>query len=172
LDPDTDNEVNYDILRFIDVKVDELSSTFSQCPESLCVHVRDVFRNRAQGTFLWVGLAAKALKECKATEIVQALDQFPPGLDKLYARLLLQINVKRRETAAKILRWVVMAIRPLTLSELSAAVEIAIRPTFDFRLVDVIRDQVLCCGHLLIIKEGKEGKEGNADQEDEVDLVH
>ena len=105
MDPDADSEVNSDILRFIDIKVDELSHSSSrQYSESLRVHVRDIFRNRAQGTFLWVGLAARALKEYEATEIEKALDLFLPGLDELYARLLLQIDIDQREVAAKILR--------------------------------------------------------------------
>jgi ankyrin repeat protein len=160
LDPDADSEVYYDILRFIDVKVDELSSSCSiQHPEPR-VHIRNVFRDRAQGTFLWVALAAKALEECKATEITAYLDVFPPGLDYLYARLLLQINVDRRETAAKILRWVVMAVRPLTLSELSAVVDIPFKPATCFEPNEAMRDQVSNCGYFLTIKD------------DEVSLIH
>jgi len=85
---------------------------------------------------------ANKLRMYKATETESALKVFPPGLDQLYTRMLLQINVDRRETAAKILRWVVMAIRPLTLSELSAAIEIAPKTSVGFSCEEVIRDQV------------------------------
>ena len=34
-----------------------------QYPEPLRVHVKEVFRNRAQGTFLWVGVVAKTVGE-------------------------------------------------------------------------------------------------------------
>ena len=127
LDPDADREVNSDICRFIDVKIDELSAC-GNYPEPLRVHVKHVFLNRAEGTFLWVGIVASELRKYKLSEIDNALELFPSGLGGLYARMLLQINDHRRETAAKILRWVVMAVRPLTLSELSAAIETTVKP--------------------------------------------
>ena len=123
LDPDADTEVNTDIHRFIDAKVDELSA-YGEYEESLRTHVKTVFHDRAQGTFLWVALVAKALDKYKASDIRKALDEFSPGLDDLYARMLLQIDIKRRELAARILLWVVIAIRPLTLTELGTAVGI------------------------------------------------
>jgi ankyrin repeat domain-containing protein 50 len=91
------------------------------------VHVKEVFLNRAKGTLLWIGIVANELRKYKATETERALNLFPSGLEESYARMLLQIDVDRRETAAQILRWVVMAVRPLTLSELSAAIETTVR---------------------------------------------
>jgi ankyrin repeat protein len=157
LDPDADREVNNDIHRFIEVKVNELSVS-RQYPEQLRIRVKEVFYNRAEGTFLWVGIAAEALRKYRNSEVPEALDNFPSGLDELYARILLQINVDRRETAAKILRWTVMAIRPLTLSELSVALNV--KPSVGFSRDEVIRDQASYCGYFLTIKE------------DEVGLIH
>lgn len=152
LHPDADTEISNDIHHFIQAKVDELSN-YQQYPEQLRVHVKEVFQNQAQGTFLWVGIAAKGLKRYKATEVEKALDLFPPGLDELYARMLLQIDMGRREIAAKILLWVVMAARPLTLSELSDAIETTVEPSGFFSLNEVIRDQVSYCGYFLTIKK-------------------
>jgi hypothetical protein len=156
LDPDADSEVNSDIHRFIEAKVDELSA-YRQYSKPLRLHVKEVFRDRAQGTFLWVGIVATELRKYKATEVEKALDLFPSGLEELYSRMLLQIDIDRRETAAKILRWVVMAVRPLSLSELSAAMEITVRPSFDFSCIEVMRDQVEYCGYILTIKDDKVG---------------
>jgi hypothetical protein len=100
-----------------------------------------------------VGIVAKEPRKYKATETENALELSPSGLEELYSRMLLQIDVDRRDTAAKILRWVVMAVRPLTLSELSAAIETALRPSVGFSCVEVIRDQVTFCGYFLTIKE-------------------
>ena len=159
LDPDADTEVNQDIHRFIESKVNELSAK-RKYPESLRVHVKEVFQNRAQGTFLWVGIAAKMLEKYRVTDVERALDLFPPGLDELYARILLQIDTAQRETAAKILRWVVMAARPLTLSELSDVIEIPAGPSVAFSREERMKDQVSYCGHFLTIKG------------DEVGLIH
>jgi ankyrin repeat protein len=142
------------------MKVDNLS-TYRQYPEPLRVRVKEVFQDRAQGTFLWVGIVAEVLRKYKATEVEKALDLFPSSLEELYARILLQIDVDRRKIAAKILRWVVMAVRPLTLSELSIAIETTVGPTVvAFSRDKVTRDQVSYCGYFLTIKE------------DQVDLIH
>ena len=151
LDLDASAEVKNDIDIFIEAKVDELSR-YRQYPEPLRVHVAKVFRDRAEGTFLWIGIVAKELGKYRKTEVQEALDTFPPGLDQLYARILLQIDSGRRNIAAIILRWVVMAVRPLTLSELSLAIE----PTLNSPIVanrdERIRDQVSYCGDILVTK--------------------
>ncbi|MCJ1269980.1 Ankyrin-2 [Lobaria immixta] len=156
LDPDADTKISKDINTFIEVKVKKLSVD-KRYPEPLRVHVEEVFQNRAQGTFLWVEIVAKELRKFKAIEVEKALDLFPPGLDELYARILLQIDVNRREIAAKILRWVVMAVRPLTLSELSIAIDTTARPSLGFSRDEVMKAQATYCGYFLTIKEDKVG---------------
>ena len=176
LDSDADTETSQDIELFIKTKVKELSKD-ENYSEALRVHVERVFRERAQGTFLWIGIVAKALSEKKKTQVEKALEKFPPGLDELYARILLLIDSDRREVAARILRWVVMAVRPLTLSELSLAIE----PTVDSSIVanrdERIRDQISYCGNLLVIIDGQEDQEDQWYQESErkevsVGLIH
>ena len=159
LDPDADREVNSDIYRFVEAKVNELS-TYRHYPELLRVYVKDIFLNRAQGTFLWVGIVANELRKYTLSEVKSALELFPSGLEGLYARMLLQISDHRRETASKILRWVVMAVRPLTLSELSTAIETTVSSSVGLSCDEVIRDQVAFCGYFLTIKQ------------DEVGLIH
>ena len=155
LDPDADTEINNDIDLFIKTKAWELSRR-KQYPEKLRVHVENVFRHRAQGTFLWIGIVAQELEKYKVTEVERTLDLFPRGPDQLYARILLRIDSGRREIAARILRWVVMAVRPLTLSELRIAIETAAEPsTVAFDPDQKIRDQVSYCGYFLIIKENR-----------------
>ena len=157
LDPDVGSKVNDDIQLFIKKKVDYLARR-KHYPEPLRVRVEEVFQNRAQGTFLWIGIVAKALEKYKAiVDVEMALDDLPPGLDKLYGRMLLQIGIGRREIAAKILCWVVMAIRPLTLPELSTAIETTIRPSTILSRDEVVRDQVLNCGYFLTIDGEKVG---------------
>ena len=155
LDPDANTEINNDIDLFIETKAKELSRR-KKYPDDLRIHVESVFRHRAQGTFLWIGIVAQALEKYKATEVERALDLFPPGLDQLYARILLQIDSGRREIAARILRWVVMPVSPLTLSELRVAIETTAEPsTVAYDPDQMIRDQVSYCGYFLIIRENR-----------------
>ena len=58
------------------------------------------------------------------TEVLETLCALPSGLPALYSRMLLQIESSRRRTSSVILRWVTMAIRPLTLQELAAVIGI------------------------------------------------
>ena len=157
LDPDADIEINDDISRFIEVKVNELSEK-RRYPEPIRERVKKVFQDRAQGTFLWVGIVASALTKYKASEVEGELDRFPSGLAELYARMLLQIEDKHRPTVAKILTWVAMAVRPLTLSELSVAIEDNVQTHFSRD--QVMRDKLSYCGYFITIK-------GN-----EVNLIH
>ena len=151
LDLDAGIEVNKDITRFIDAKLDKIFF-LKKYPQSTRVKVKNIFRERAQGTFLWIGIAAKTLEGYSAIEYGEALERLPPGLDELYARILLGIEVGHRKIAARILRWVVMAVRPLTLSELSAVIEPTVEPPTGFTRERVTKDQVSYCGSFLMIK--------------------
>ena len=151
LDQDAEIEVNQDITLFIDAKLDYIFSV-KEYPQSACARVKDIFRERAQGTFLWIGIAAKILEGYKAIEFETALESLPQGLNELYARMLLGIKAEHRQIAARILRWVVMAVRPLTLSELSAIIEPTIEPPAGFTHEDVTKYQVSYCGYFLMIK--------------------
>lgn len=155
--------VNSDVGKFIQVKVDELSRSVGYSPQ-LRAHVLDVFQRRAQGTFLWVGIVARELEKYTSDEVEGALERFPPGLAALYGDMLLQIPAHRRETTAKILRWVAVAVRPLTLSELSAAVGAIAQPSLGLHQDDVIRLQVRNCGSILTVTDVR-GKP-------EVGLIH
>ncbi|KAJ9655450.1 hypothetical protein H2201_008802 [Coniosporium apollinis] len=158
LDPDADSDVNSDIGKFVTAKVGELSR-YRNYPPQLRSHVEDVFHRRAEGTFLWVGIVAKELEKYTRDEVEGALNHFPPGLDELYARMLQQISPDRRETAGKILRWVVIAVRPLTLSELSAAIGTTAEASSGLSCEEVTSEQVRNCGHLLTITDTPTGQE-------------
>ncbi len=156
LDQDADIEVNQDITRFIDAKLDDIFSV-KQYPQITCVKVKKFFRERAQGTFLWIGIAAKMLEGYNATEFETALERLPPGLNELYTRMLLGIKVDHQQIAARILRWVVMSVRPLTLLELSAIIEPTVEPPAGFTREDVTKDQVSYCGYFLMTKGSEVG---------------
>ncbi|KAJ9664983.1 hypothetical protein H2201_004847 [Coniosporium apollinis] len=163
LDPDAQSYVNSDIQKFITKKVDELSLAGNYTPE-LRSCVEAVFRWRAEGTFLWVGLVAKELEKYTHDEVKVALDRFPRGLDELYARMLLHIPARRRTITAKILRWIVMAVRPLTLSELSAAIGTTADFSRGVSCEHVTMTQVSNCGYLLTLTTDQ--------HETRVNLIH
>jgi ankyrin repeat protein len=148
LDPDSDKTVRGDLEQYISVKVDELSAEkdYSEEVRSLA---KAKLMQRAGGTFLWVGFAVKELMDRASTEVEEALDNFPTGLEGLYSRMLLNVLERRRHVVALILRWVVIATRPLTVKELSIVTGVkAVRVEERERS---IRDYISFCGPLLTV---------------------
>ena len=115
-----------DIEHYIDNKLGKLASiveTFDLIRKA----VQQILMERADGTFLWIGLAIRQfeLSEMESAEdILELLDSMPNGLDSLYNKMLDKISPKTREVMFDTLRWTTVAHRPMTISELTAALEI------------------------------------------------
>ncbi|KAF1817760.1 HET-domain-containing protein [Dissoconium aciculare CBS 342.82] len=81
--------------------------------------VLQYFRNNAGDTFLWVALVCKSLLAIPNRHVRRRLHEFPPGMDALYARMMVQIEKSDDSEYCKaVLATVALALRPLTLSEL------------------------------------------------------
>ena len=155
LDPDSDDKVNNDIKHFISVKVKELSA-IEGFDDSLRDRIEKALLERAEGTFLWVGFVTnELLQKDTCTEVVETLESLPKGLPGIYSRMLLQIKPDRRNTAAFILRWVIMAVRPLTLTELAVAIEM--RSVSIVNSDQTIQDYIRLCGAFVKVRDGVVG---------------
>jgi hypothetical protein len=117
--------------------------------------VENTLLKGAGGTFLWVGFVIEELKKKSPIEVEDALKHLPQGLDEIYGRMLLQNREDRQAVAASILRWVTMAVRPLTLTELSVAT--GAKASAGLSCDDVMRGQVAFCGCLLTVIDNKVG---------------
>jgi ankyrin repeat protein len=141
-----------DIARFIDVRVNELAQRRNYST-LLSSHVKNVFSKRAEGTFLWVAVVAQELRKYRLTEVEDALNQFASGLDGLYTQILRQIPKKQRNDAAKILSWATLAVRPLTVAELSEVLGTKDQEFLGLHPEDVTRDLLKFCGNFLNVTE-------------------
>jgi ankyrin repeat protein len=151
LDPDHDKRVTSDIERFISVRVEELSR-IEGLNEEFRTTIRTTLLECARGTFLWVGFVMNELSQKKTcTEVLETLRTLPRGLPAIYSRMLLQIESSRRRISSLILRWVTMAIRPLTLQELAAV--LGIQSSAFITTEQAVRDQIAFCGPLLKVHE-------------------
>ena len=83
---------------------------------------------RAKGVFLWVALVVEMLNERyeeggyspkKMTDMLQSV---PDGLHPLFKRIIKKIKKEHLQETVKIVRWVLYASRPLTLTELRYAI--------------------------------------------------
>ena len=110
-------KISADLSKFIDQKVDELPSRY---PIALKQEIKATLKKRAGGTFLWASLVLDDISKTKMTSKVrERLQRLPPSLGELYKRILNNIDDEYKEEAMLILRWVVIARRPLTVRELA-----------------------------------------------------
>ncbi|EXA31288.1 hypothetical protein FOVG_17412 [Fusarium oxysporum f. sp. pisi HDV247] len=104
--------------------------------------LRQAIREKANGTFLWVSLVIKELKEVESWEVLQVVDQMPSDLKAVYGRMVKQIQQLKRgnsELCRHLLSKVCTAYRPLSLDELSILsdlpIEISEKPQSVRRIV-------------------------------------
>lgn len=111
--------------------------------------MKKTLKQKSEGTYLWVNFVVNDLQKMEISEVEESLDQLPQGLDTLYERILEQIDPVHRDLTLDILRWCAFAVRPLTLSELTAA--LIIQPTSLLDKEAVLRGKLSYCGHFLSI---------------------
>lgn len=84
---------------------------------------------RSQGMFLWVKLLENEITPGRnKRELKAAVKRMPSGLSDAYSLELKKIASLREEVKSKaisILRWVLFAVRPLSLKELAEALEVS-----------------------------------------------
>jgi WD40 repeat protein len=84
---------------------------------------------KADTSFLWVRLVMDELEGVYSYDsIMQVLQGIPEGMFSYYARTVAEMGEKKRElhVAKAILLWVMLATRPLSISELSHALQLDI----------------------------------------------
>ena len=104
---------------------------------------------RVEGNFLWTRLVLDELLCCHTlSSIKETLDEFPSDMQKLYDRMenaILNLPRKSNRLLAKaLLRWTVGARRPMSLRELSQALE----PDFP-EILDLKRTISDICGQFI-----------------------
>lgn len=141
-----------DVTLFINHELDRLSRAkgYSVYMRGL---VKEALEAKAEGTFLWVGLACNQLSYLQSRDVPNYLKRLPSGVSAMYAAIfssLLSKDCDEREENQRILQFVAASARPLTLIELSEACELDISHDRETRVQCMI-DRILELG-LLVIK--------------------
>ncbi|RAL07840.1 WD40 repeat-like protein [Aspergillus homomorphus CBS 101889] len=136
--------VNY----FIKYKVEELSKRNKYTLEKRKMVENHLLLN-AKGTFLWVALVCKQLKDISARHLQKKLKDFPPGLDEFYHRMFgnIQDLDDDVELCLSLLGIITTVYRPITLDELSLYLE-----SQDEILYDDLQEIVKLCGSFLTLQ--------------------
>lgn len=111
-------QVSNAVAAYIDHRILELEHI--QYDNALQLSVREVMKRKANGTFLWVSLIMRELKDAFAWEVLQILEEVPTGLVDVYRRMLKQIKQLRHpnsEICRRVLSTVITTYRPLHLRE-------------------------------------------------------
>ncbi|KAI4694598.1 hypothetical protein J4E81_006196 [Alternaria sp. BMP 2799] len=143
LDTMQDPGYNESITRFIDARVADMANLVPGCTPALQSQVKEILQSRSGNSFLWIGCVMGELSVKQTpTEIESSLAEFSTGLRPLYNRLLRQVhpNPQYRSECIKLLHWVAQAMRPMSLAELAAVLDIRGSDTISMeqRLIDRI----------------------------------
>ncbi|KAL8393112.1 hypothetical protein RB595_003053 [Gaeumannomyces hyphopodioides] len=125
----SDDDTIGDMRLFLQTKLMELGRLASKedC-DSLCEKILA----KSSGSFLWVKLVLQEFENTWTEEAMEeVLRDVPVGLQDMYLRILRHIESSpgKAQLAKAIISWVLLASRPLTVSELCAAVKLDINRT-------------------------------------------
>ena len=148
-----DNEYRKETEADVQLFVESRLAKYEAWPVQLRDEVKQKITNRAEGVYLWAAFVMQVLNECEVVEVESSLKELPKGLNDMYHRIVQMIRPERRETAAKLLKWVCGAFRRLRLNELSAVTGVS--PAAGQSLEDATRDQLRFCNHLLEVHNGE-----------------
>jgi WD40 repeat protein len=136
---------------FIEQKTNELAMK-KKYDLDLAEEVKKRLIAKANSTFLWVSLACKSLVKVSRRKTLSTLENLPPGLGDLYARMMQLVlqgeDEEDRNFCLQILRSVSLAIRPLSIEELIIVAQLP----KEF-LDDSVSDLVELCGSFIVIRE-------------------
>ena len=146
------SDVSRAVDSFINIKVQKLAQEEeynTELEQKISGHLKD----NAKGTFLWVALVCKMLKGVLACNIESTLEEFPPGLDSIYERMMEQVEfleAKAVRDCKCIIISAILAQRPLHLKEIGAIADLRMGLREDPLS---LKKQVQLCGSFLTIRE-------------------
>jgi NACHT domain len=145
--------ISHAVDAFIDFKVQELAEQ-KRYDDTLQKEVRSYLHENAEGTFLWVALVCKKLRDVRLWKTKSVLREFPPGLEPLYERMMEQIQYgddpEEVGFCTQILSSVTLTYRPIYLKELVA---VAGLPEEFSSNLQSLNELVDLCGSFLTIRE-------------------
>ncbi|KAJ0108723.1 hypothetical protein J7T55_011213 [Diaporthe amygdali] len=146
-DPRNAQAVFADVQRYIVQQVDSIASADKKdYPEELRNSVASFLSQNTQAKFLWVFLVMTELEATSRIEAWEQLSRLPSTIDALYEWMIMKIPHQWRETLSKVLLWVTLAYRPLSVAELATALD---ERRLGLTDSEIIRGCVSHCGQIL-----------------------
>lgn len=155
--------VNADVKRFIRERVKTLSEQLSFHKDLEDYIVRTLLK-KSEGTFLWVGFVMDELIDQEtSTDVKRVMSQMPNGLPALYARMLRRIKSANQERSIRLLTYLAMSFKPLSLDVLADVLDCQASEGISER--EATLDAIKACSPIITMQhlEGEDTK---------VDFVH
>jgi hypothetical protein len=115
--------------------------------------IQNYLSTQSDNTFLWVALVCENLEKISLQNILQKLEEFPPGLNPVYERMMKQIHHLEDvdvNFCYQILAIVLLVYRPVTLAELGCLVKSLDSDPAD---AELIYKAIGLCGSFLTIRD-------------------
>lgn len=149
-------EIANDLRAMIQDKVQDLARR-KKYPESVTQKVSRILEEKADGTFLWVGIACRDLHGVPSRRAVETLLAKPRGLYPLYKNLLsaaVEANNSHDDPQLKMLLMIVtFALRPLKVAEVAEACRLYLDEDIKTRLW-FTQEVIESCHFLIVIDKG------------------
>ncbi|KAN0077644.1 vegetative incompatibility protein HET-E-1 [Elaphomyces granulatus] len=147
--------IKMDLQVFIEEKVKELSQK-KNYSEKVTLEVSRILEEKAEGTFMWVGIACGELTNVRCRDAVKKLRNLPRGLHSLYQELLdtaLESGDEDNQTIIQMLSFVAVSRRPLSVAELSEACQLYHDEDEESRL-RFTQEDIEMCRLMIIVQDG------------------
>ncbi|KAB8069053.1 ankyrin repeat-containing domain protein [Aspergillus leporis] len=145
-----------DLKYMIQEKVDSLRVQ-KKYTNTVASNISQILEDKAEGTFLWVGIACGELAEVQSRNAVKTLQGLPRGLHSLYQQLLKSViaNIDKNDwqTVMEMLSFTAVSQRTLTLTELSEACQLYLNDDANSRL-QFTRDLIDLCRLIIVVQDG------------------
>jgi len=153
-------QVSRAVEMYIDDKLSDLEplrdETILEDGALLKDRVRDILRNKANGTFLWVALVVQELSkdEVESWHVLQIVEEMPTGLDGMYGRMINEIKRQKRDSefCRRILSVATLAYRPLHLAEVGGLTGLPEQIT---KSTEKVQKIVTKCGSFLSVRDNQ-----------------
>ncbi|KAL2815028.1 ankyrin [Aspergillus cavernicola] len=159
LDLGSCKEINNDLKAMVRDKVKDLAKRGSY-PTSIALEVSQTLEKKADGTFLWVGIACEELRRVQSRNAVKTLQALPRGLHSLYQTLLgaavtsvAPSNPDDYLRIKEMLKVVTFALRPLTIMEIAEACRFYLDEDISSR-IQFTREIIDLCRLLIVVDNG------------------
>ncbi|TQN70161.1 Vegetative incompatibility protein HET-E-1, partial [Colletotrichum shisoi] len=141
-----------DVERCIKEKTADLAE-MKRYTDNFRTQVSHLLGEKAEGTFLWVGLACKELEGVPSKDAVKTLQNMPRGLHSLYEKLLeTAVNRNGANNIHRVLSVVAVCVRPLSVLELSDACQLHLDEKDEQTRARFTHEQISSCRLMVVVQ--------------------